>query len=72
MQAIEEVIGATVPVPKAPPVWFDLLEESIQHNTKLLRGCDLCMNTLLSLHQDTTLGFGPEFWLIDQMTKILG
>jgi hypothetical protein len=72
MEAIEEVMNSTAPIPKAPPVKFDLSEESIQHNTELLKGCELDMQELLVKHQDTTLGFGSEFRPIEQMEKILG
>jgi hypothetical protein len=72
MRAIEEVMVTDVPIPKAPPVRFDLSKEAIQHNTELLMDCNLDMHQLLSQHQDTTLGFGSEFRPVDQMAKILG
>jgi hypothetical protein len=65
MTAIKEVMELETTVPKVPPVTFDLLEESIQHNTELLKGCGLDMHTLLFLHQDTTVGFGSEFCPLD-------
>lgn len=62
---------STAPIPSAPPVKFDLLEESIQHNTELLRGCALDMSKLLSSYQDMMLGFESEFRPLDQTTKVL-
>ena len=72
MEAIQEVVEAEVPVPKPPPIRFDLSEESVKHNTDLLEDCGLDLETLLSKHQDTTLGFGSEFRPVGQLKKILG
>jgi hypothetical protein len=72
MEAIEIVFKAKEPVPKAPPVRFDLSEEAIRFNTELLKDSALSLQTLLSQHQDTTLGFGSEFRPVDQLQTILG
>ena len=72
MEAIQEVVESPVPVPRPPPTRFDLSEESVSHNTKLLKSCDLSLETLLAQHQDSTLGFGSEFRPVEQLEKILG
>jgi hypothetical protein len=72
MKAIKEVMELETTVPKAPPARFDISEESIQHNSELFKSNNLDMHTLLSLHQDTTLGFGSEYLPLDQMEKVLG
>lgn len=72
MEAIEEVAAAEAPAPKAPPVMFELTEAAVQHNTELLEAFDLNSAEFLSLHQDTTLGFGSEFRPIEQFKKVLG
>jgi hypothetical protein len=72
IQAIKSVANANTPAPKAPPVRFELSEEAVRFNTELLKDNGLCMQQLLSQHQDTTLGFGSEFRPRDQLERILG
>ena len=72
MEAIEEVMASKVSTFKAPPTRFDLSEDSVQHNTDLLKGHDLDMENLLSSYQVTTLGFGSEFRPVDQLQTMLG
>jgi hypothetical protein len=68
MKAIKSVASA-----KAPPVKFDLSEESAAFSTKLLKNSRLSLQQLLAQHQDTTLGFRSEFRPLDQLKKkILG
>jgi hypothetical protein len=72
MQAIEEVAASDVPTPLAPPVKFDLSNESVQFNSDLLRASDLDLEQFLPKYQDTTLNFGSEFRPIDDLEMILG
>jgi hypothetical protein len=72
IEAIESFAKAEAPVPKAPPVRFDLSEEAVLFNTCLLKDSNLNLQHLLSQHQDTTLGFGTEFCPLDQLEAILG
>jgi hypothetical protein len=72
MTAIKDVLRSSSPVPKAPPVHFDLSDDAVRKNTELLHSCNLDMDTLLSRFQDTTLGFGSKFRPIEQMEKVLG
>ena len=72
MIAIKEVLQSETPIPRAPPVHFELSEEAIQKNSELLQSCNLDMHTLLSRFQDTTLGFGPEFAQSSKWRRCLG
>jgi hypothetical protein len=72
MRAVEEVAAAEVPTPRAPPVKFDLSEESVAHNSDLLKNSGLDMGSFLAANQDSTLNFGSEFRPIDELEKILG
>jgi hypothetical protein len=66
-------IGYGVPTPRAPPVKIDLSEESVAHNSDLLRNSGLDMESLLMVaNQYSTLNFGSEFRPIDELEKILG
>ena len=72
MQAIEEVAVSTVPAPLAPPVRFDLSEESVKFNSDLLTESGLDLEEFLAQHQDTTLNFGSEFRPLGELKRILG
>jgi hypothetical protein len=72
MQAIEEVAASEVVTPLAPPIRFDLSEDSVKFNSDLLRESDLDLEKFLAKHQDTTLNFGSEFRPIGDLGKILG
>jgi hypothetical protein len=72
MEAVKSVATAKAPVPKAPPVMFDLSEEVVCFNTDLLKDSNLSLQHLLSQHQDTTPGFGSDFRPLDQLEAILG
>ena len=61
MQAIEEVAASEVATPLAPPIRFDLSDESVQFNSDLLRASNMDLGQLLAKHQDTTFNFGSEF-----------
>jgi hypothetical protein len=67
MEAIEIITRAKPPVPKAPPVRFELSEEAVRFNTKLFKDSGLSPQTLLSQNQDPTLGSGSEFHPVDQL-----
>jgi hypothetical protein len=70
--AILEVANEPVPVPQKPPVRFDTSDESIQHNSELLRQFDYDLNKLLEAHGHTTLNYGAEFRPVQQLEKVLG
>jgi hypothetical protein len=70
--SIEEVANSTVPTPLAPPIRFDLSDESVQSNSELLEASNLDLDQFLAKHQGTTLNFGSEFRPIDDLEKILG
>jgi hypothetical protein len=72
MEAIKRVAEAKAPIPKAPPVNFNLSEEAVRFNTKLLKDNGLSLQDLLQKHQETMLGFGLEFRPLDQLKEILG
>ena len=72
MQAIKEVAASKVPTPLAPPIRFDLSDESVRFNSDLLKANDMDLGQFLSKHQDTTLNFGSEFRPISDLEKILG
>jgi hypothetical protein len=72
MQATEEVAEPVAPTPLAPPVRFDLSEDSVRFNSELLRESDLDLGKFLAQHQDTTRNFGSEFRPIGDLEKILG
>jgi hypothetical protein len=72
MQAIEQVAASEVPTPLAPPIKFDLSDESVKFNSELLQNSDLDLEQFLMKHQDTTLNFGSEFRPIEDLEKILG
>jgi hypothetical protein len=72
MKAITEVAAKAVKAPNAPPVRFDLSEESVLHNSELLRESGLDLGKFLAQHQDTTLNFGSEFRPIADLRRILG
>jgi hypothetical protein len=72
MQAMEEIAVSEVPTPLAPPIRFDLSDESVRFNSELLRESDLDLETFLAKHQNTTLNFGSEFRPIADLEKILG
>jgi hypothetical protein len=55
MQAIEEAATSDVPTPLAPPIKFDLSNESVQFNSDLLRANDLDLEQFLPKHQDRNL-----------------
>jgi hypothetical protein len=72
MQAIEQVAASEVPTPLAPPIKFDLSDDSVKFNSELLKNSDLDLEKFLAKHQDTTLNFGSEFRPIEDLEKILG
>lgn len=72
MQATEEVAASDAPTPLAPPIRFDLSDESVQFNSNLLKSSNLDLQQFLAKHQDTTLNFGSEFRPIGDLKKILG
>jgi len=72
---LEEVLAiARTPcsVPKKPKVKFSCDEESIEHNTMILRKCDWDMETLFELHRGTTIDHGSEFRPIEQLERVVG
>jgi hypothetical protein len=71
-QLIRTVFEARVDVPLAPPIWFDVTEEAIQHNSGLLKECDFDLETFLNNNQNSTLAFGSEFRPTPQLEMILG
>jgi hypothetical protein len=72
LQAIRTVFEARVDVPLSPPIWFDVTEEAIQHNSGLLKECDFDLETFLNNNQNSTLAFGSEFRPTPQLEMILG
>jgi hypothetical protein len=72
MQAIEEVAATAVVTPLAPPIRFDLSEDSVKFNSELLKESNLDVEEFLAKHQDTTLNFGSEFRPIGDLGRILG
>jgi hypothetical protein len=72
MKAIEEVAASEVQTPLAPPVRFDLSDESVKFNSELLKESNLDLEEFLAKHQQTTLNFGSEFRPINDLTTILG
>jgi hypothetical protein len=72
MQAMEEAAELVAPTPLAPPIRFDLSEDSVSFNSELLKESDLDLGKFLAQHQDTTLNFGSEFRPIADLEKILG
>jgi hypothetical protein len=72
MQATEEAAESAAPTPLAPPIQFDLSEDSVGFNSERLRESDLDLEKFLAQHQDTTLNFGSEFRPIGDLEKILG
>jgi hypothetical protein len=72
MQAIEEVAGTAAVTPLAPPIRFDLSEDSVKFNSELLKESNLDVEEFLAKHQDTTLNFGSEFRPIGDLGRTLG
>ena len=72
LQAIRTVFEARVDVPLSPPIWFDVTEEAIQHNSGLLKECDFDLKTFLNNNQNSTLAFRSEFRPTPQLEMILG
>jgi hypothetical protein len=72
MQAIEDVAATAAVTPLAPPMRFDLSEDSVKFNSELLKESNLDVEEFLTKHQDTTLNFGSEFRPIDDLGRILG
>jgi hypothetical protein len=72
MKAIRLVVDAPIKVPTAPPAWFDVSKEAVQHNSGLLEACDFDLTKFLASHQDSTLAFGSEFRPVEQLRTILG
>jgi hypothetical protein len=72
LKAIGMVFEACVNVPPAPPIWFDVTEEAIQHNLGLLKECDFDLKTFLNKNQNSTLAFGSEVSPTPQLETILG
>jgi hypothetical protein len=73
LKAIRTVFAARVDIPLAPPTWFDVTEEAIQHNSGLLEACDFDLETFLAKNQNSTLAFGSEFRPTSQLEiTILG
>ena len=72
IQAIEEVAKSKVETLMAPPVRFDLSNESVKFNSDLLKESDLDLKKFLAKNQQTTLNFGLEFRPIGNLETILG
>jgi hypothetical protein len=72
MQATEEVAESEAPTPLAPPIRFDLSNNSVKFNSELMKESGLDLGKFLAQHQDTTLNFGSEFHPIGDLEKILG
>jgi hypothetical protein len=72
LKAIRMVFAARVDIPLAPPTWFDVTEEAIQHNLGLLEVCNFDLKTFLAKNQNSTLAFGSEFCPTSQLETILG
>ena len=72
MQATEEIALSEVQTPLAPPIRFDLSDNSVKFNPELLTKSDLDLEKFLASHQRTTLNFGSEFCPINHLRKILG
>jgi hypothetical protein len=72
MKAVQEVAASEVQTPLAPPIRFDLSDDSVKFNSELLKESDLDLEKFLAKHQQTTLNFGSEFRPIGDLRKILG
>jgi hypothetical protein len=72
LKAIQTVFEARVDVPLAPPSWFDVTKETIQHNSGLLKACNFNLTTFLAKNQNSTLAFGSEFRPTTQLEMVLG
>jgi hypothetical protein len=72
MKAAEEVAKSKVVTPQAPPIRFDLSDESVKFNSELIMKGDLDLEKFLAKHQKTTLNFGSEFRPVGDLEKILG
>jgi hypothetical protein len=72
LQAIRTVFEAPVDVPLKPPIWFDVTNEAVQHNSGLLEACNFDLAQFLHAHQNSTLAFGSEFRPVAQLETILG
>ena len=68
MQAAE----AGVPTPAPPPFKFDVTNDAIIHNSKLLKKYDYDLEALLNDHQHTSVAFGSEFRPLTQLEPIFG
>jgi hypothetical protein len=72
MQATEDVAATAAVTPLAPPMRFDLSEDSLKFNSELLKESNLDAEEFLAKHQDTTLNFGSEFRPIGDLGRTLG
>jgi hypothetical protein len=71
LKAIRTVFEARVDVPLKPPIWFDVTNQAIQHNSGLLKDCNFDLARFLHANQNSTLAFGSEFRPVAQLETIL-
>jgi hypothetical protein len=72
LEAIQTVFEARVDIPLKPPIWFDVTNEAVEHNSGLLKDCDFDLAQFLHANQNSTLAFGFAFRLVAQLETILG
>ena len=70
LEAIEEVAASVQPPPLPPQVQFGTNESYIQFNTNLLKENDSDLSKVIDSNHHTSLAFGAEFWLIEDLQKI--
>ena len=71
MKEKEEVAKSKVVTPQAPLIRFDLSNESVMFNSKLLMESDLGLEKFLTKQQQMTLNFGSKFRPIGDLEKTL-
>jgi hypothetical protein len=72
LRRLAEVAATKVMPPKPSPIRFSTEPESIAKNSQLLSDYGFDLDSLISDHQDTTLGYGSEFRPVDQIQMVLG
>jgi hypothetical protein len=72
LKAKQTVFEAHVDAPFKPPVWFDVTNEAVQHNSGLFKDCNFDLARFLHENQNSTLAFGSEFRPVAQLETILG
>jgi hypothetical protein len=72
MEAVAEVAKMPVESPSNPDVHFDITEEALDHNTRLLSTFDFDFEKMLASQTGTTLDYGSEFRPVEQLEKVIG